>query len=74
MISSQLDQAILPYDEVLRPADADFATAGLREASVVRATRLAVVNGSVLVGAIGEIAPARLRGIQTRVGDWVRGA
>lgn len=74
MISTQLDQAVPGFDEVLRTADSDFSSSGLREESVIRVARLAVVNGSVLLGAIGEIPLSRLKRIKNRLVDWIRGA
>lgn len=59
-ISSQLYQEIPQWDERLTPADADFATCGLKVASVIRLNWLAAVNPSARVGTLGSIAPERL--------------
>ena len=60
MISSQLRHEIAGVDEVIRPADGDFAQTGLKSASVIRATRLAVVAAEVLQGKIGALGAVRL--------------
>ncbi len=71
MISTQLGQQVPGFDELITASDSDFALSGLKVASVVRVTRLAVVHRSILRGAIGTIAPDRLRRIQTCLGQWL---
>ena len=41
MFSTQLDQALPAFDEVICSADSDFATSGLRRESVIRVARVA---------------------------------
>jgi mRNA interferase MazF len=48
VVSSQLQQAEAGFDEILTPADADFAATGLKAPSVLRLSRLAVLDGSLL--------------------------
>ena len=60
MVSSRIEQAEAGFDEVLQPADPDFTTSGLKAPSVLRLSRLAVLDGSLLVGSIGAIAEERL--------------
>lgn len=71
MISSQMRHAIPEFDEIIREDDPDFAQSGLKVASVIRIGRLAVVQGEILLGAIGQITPERLRRIQRRLADWL---
>lgn len=71
MISSQLRQCIAGFDEVIQEGDPDFVESGLKVASVIRIGRLAVVEGEVVVGAIGQIATERLRGIRSRLAEWL---
>ena len=71
MISSRVSQCIEGFDEVV-PQDApDFASSGLKKASVVRVGRLAVVGGQTLVGSIGEIAGDRLTRIRANLTRWI---
>lgn len=74
MISSQLHQEVSGFDEVIRETDVDFARSGLKVASVLRISRLAVVEGSELMGAVGEISPERLHHVRTRLALWIGGA
>jgi mRNA interferase MazF len=74
MVSSRIDQAEADFDEVLRPGDHDFAASGLKAPSVLRLSRLAVLEGSLLVGSIGAIADARLARVRQRLAQWIVGA
>jgi mRNA interferase MazF len=71
MVSSQLQQAETGLDELISADDADYAGTGLKAPSVFRLSRLAVVDGSILLGAIGEISTARLLAIRQRLAAWV---
>jgi len=71
MISSQLHQQIEGFDELIEEGDSDFQQSGLKKTSVVRISRLAVVEGKVLEGRIGRISPDRMQRIQRRLGEWI---
>lgn len=73
MVSSRIEQAEADFDEVLRPADPDFTTSGLKAPSVLRLSRLAVLEGSLLVGSIGTIADERLARVRQRLAQWIVG-
>jgi len=73
MISSQLHQAHMDFDEIIRTSDADFSTSGLKASSVFRLSRLAVVEGSLLTGSIGSISSQRTGEIRQRVSRWIAG-
>ncbi len=73
MVSSQLRQEVGGFDEVVRPADADFAQSGLKVASVIRVGRLAVVEERLLIGAVGAVSPERLRRIREQLASWFAG-
>ncbi|GLV48938.1 hypothetical protein TJA_20410 [Thermus sp. LT1-2-5] len=73
MVSSQLDQAVPGLDETLLETDPDFPETSLKRASVVRLSRLAVVDKSLLLGKLGAISPERLRRIQARLCQWISG-
>jgi mRNA interferase MazF len=74
MISTQLQQAVEGFDEVVDTAHGDFQSSGLKVASVIRIARLAVVPADLLVGAIGEISSERLQRIHQTLAEWIRGA
>ena len=71
MVSSQMQQVEADLDEVLTPADTDFTNSGLKVSSVLRLSRLAVLDGSLLLGSIGAISEERLVSVQQRLARWV---
>ena len=73
MISSQLQHEVPGVDEVVRHADADFTETGLKETSLVRVTRLAVVAADILHGTIGSLSDRRLTRIRRRLANWILG-
>lgn len=74
MVSSQLRQTIPGVDETINPEDNDFPETGLKLASVVRVTRIAVVTSGILQGAIGVISDNRLEQIRRRIAGWILGS
>ena len=71
MISSQLRQAVSSFDEVVGEQDSDFVASGLKVESVIRISRVAVVGGGVLAGAIGEIDADRRQRVRERLARWI---
>lgn len=71
MVSSQLQQIDPMLDELVLPSHPDFAGSGLKTPSVLRLSRLAVLDGSLLAGSIGLIDEARLATIKLRLGRWI---
>jgi len=73
MISTQLQQAIERFDEVVSQDQPDFPLSGLKAPSVIRVTRLAVVAADSFDGAVGQIGPERLQRIRHKIAAWVQG-
>lgn len=71
MLSTQLHQAVVEFDEIIDQTQSDFQTSGLKVASVIRIARLAVVPASMLVGTIGEVSSERLQRIRQRLVGWI---
>lgn len=71
MVSSQLRQADQQIDEMLLPSDADFAATGLKMPSVLRLSRLAVLESSLLMGSLGKIDYERLQRIRQKLAVWI---
>jgi len=59
MISSQLDQKIPNFDEMISPEDSDFQQSGLKLPSIIRISRLAVASEDILIGKLGEVGSRR---------------
>lgn len=74
MISSRLHQKHTELDEVIGPEDKDFRDSGLKTTSVIRASRLAVIEREILLGKIGNITPERLQRIKDKISKWIKGS
>ena len=70
-ISSQLQQAVAGFDEVLHPADEEFANYGLRSASVVRLGFLTVLPQQKVVGTLGTMEPVRYQALLQRLTNYL---
>jgi mRNA interferase MazF len=71
MVSSQLHQSIQQLDEIITTEDSDFIQSGLKLPSVIRAGRLAVVDGNILTGKLGQVAPDRLGRVRKNLAIWI---
>jgi mRNA interferase MazF len=74
MVSAQVRHYVQGFDDLIREGDSDYSGTGLKVESVVRLGRLAVVQGELLLGAIGQIAPERLQRIKGRLAEWLSGS
>lgn len=68
-ISTQLQNGVAGFDEVIAERDADFRASGLHRASLVRLGFLGSVPEADVLGTLGEIAPARLLDLRRRLAD-----
>jgi len=73
MISSRLHQKLPEIDEIITPDDTDFLKSGLKVSSVIRASRLAVVDSEILIGKLGQIDQGRLIRIKENIARWIKG-
>lgn len=71
MISSQVGLYEANLDELLLPEQTDFAASGLKVPSVLRLSRLAVLDGALLAGSIGKLGASRLDLLRRRLGKWL---
>lgn len=71
MVSSRIRQAEPGLDWVLHPEDDEFGASGLKVSSVFRLSRVAVLEGSLLLGQLGEVSDARLQDIKQRLATWL---
>ncbi len=71
MISSRIYQYNVKLDEIIIPQDSDYQDSGLKIESIIRTSRLAVVEREVLIGKIGKISSERLRSIKDKLGKWI---
>jgi len=66
-VSSQIQQEVSGFDEVISPGDEDFAASGLRAKSLIRLGFLAVVPRRVVPGSIGHVSAERHRRLLRRL-------
>jgi len=71
MISSQIQHQALGIDERIKPDDDDFTQSGLKLESIIKVCRLAVVEGSILLGNTGQINNSRLKKIKKNLAAWI---
>lgn len=72
MVSSHLDQKVPDFDEIITPDDSDFKESGLKVPSLIRIGRLAVVEGDILLGKLGQIDVQRLLRIKQKLSRWIQ--
>ena len=72
MISSQLHQVIPDLDEIINLEEPDFQQTGLKQSSLIRASRLAVVDEDILIGKLGTIDTLRLNKIRGNIAKWLQ--
>jgi mRNA interferase MazF len=71
MVSAKLQQQVKNFDEIIAETDDDFEKSGLKESSLIRLGRLAVVDGCMLEGSIGKIKQKRIKRLKTKLADWL---
>jgi mRNA interferase MazF len=72
MISTQLSHKIEGLDEIIGLDDVDYKDSGLKSLSLIRVTRIAVVEEIIFLGSIGEISQLRLERIKDSLSDWIK--
>lgn len=70
-VSTQLQQQVNDFDEIIASSDADFMASGLKTTSLIRLGFLAVVPQGNIVGSIGEIAPERHQRLLKTLSDYL---
>lgn len=70
-VSTQLRQAAQDFDEIISPTDADFASSGLKEESLIRLGFLVVIPRNKIAGSIGSISSERHERLLQRLGEYL---
>ena len=70
-VSTQLYQQVKGFDEIILPSDTDFASSGLKSASLIRLGFLAVLPRSRIIGTIGSISPERHKRLLKTLSDYL---
>ena len=70
-ISTQLQQRVEDFDELIDLSDADFADSGLKAASIIRLGFLSTIPARRFHGVIGSISPERHQRLMERLSDYL---
>lgn len=73
-VSTQLQQAVAGFDDLIEPSHDDFRASGLKAASVIRLGFLAVIPAASFIGKLGGISAERHRHLLTRLSEHLRSA
>ena len=73
MISSQLHHYAPDIDEKITSDDQDFQKSGLKLPSIIRVSRVAVVEANIFLGRLGEIENKRLIRLKNNLCKWIQG-
>ena len=70
-VSTQLNQEVKDFDDVIASSDQDFASSGLKSASLIRLGFLAVLPRNQIIGTIGSISPPRHKKLLKTLSDYL---
>ena len=71
-ISTQLHQRVADLDELIDPADLDFADSGLKAPSVIRLGFLTTLPARRFHGVVGSISHERHQRLLQRLSDYLQ--
>lgn len=70
-VSSQLHQEVKGFDEIISPADSDFAASSLVGKSLIRLGFLTVIPQSQIVGVIGSVSSTRHQRLLGKLSNYL---
>ena len=73
MISTQVHQRIEELELIIADTDPDFPNTGLKKSSLIRVSRIAVVDESIFEGKLGSLSEEAFREIRKRLASWIEG-
>lgn len=68
-VSTQLQQQVKDFDELISHSDIDFSSSGLKSTSLIRLGFLAVLPRNSIIGAIGSISSERRKRLLKTLSD-----
>jgi len=72
-VSTQLQQYVKDFDEIISPTDSDFASSGVVTKSLIRLGFLAILPRISIAGSIGEISSRRHKRLLRTLSDYLIG-
>lgn len=70
-VSTQLHRQVEGFDDLITASDDDFSESGLRAASLIRLSFLAVLPRRSIIGSIGSVSQERHRRLLKRLSDYL---
>lgn len=70
-VSTQLNQQVPGFNEIIAPTDADFTVSGLVSISLIRLGFLAIVPRRSVAGSIGAISAERHKRLLKTLSDYL---
>jgi mRNA interferase MazF len=70
-VSTQLQQHVPGFDDLISPSDPDFVASGLRSESVIRLGFLIVLPSRTIIGSIGVISIERHERLLKTLSDYL---
>jgi mRNA interferase MazF len=71
MISSQLRHRIEDFELVILESDPSFPSTGLKRDSLIRSSRLAVIDSAIIEGTLGMLPPKTIHDIRAKLSGWI---
>lgn len=71
-VSRQLRHRVAELDEIISRTDADFASSGLMDTSLIRVAFLALLPAREFLGDIGSVSPERHRRLLERLASFLQ--
>jgi mRNA interferase MazF len=70
-VSTQLNQAVKAFDDIVSVSDPDFSSSGLKSPSLIRLGFLAVLPRNQIIGSIGSISSPRHKKLLKALSDYL---
>ncbi|MBC2604180.1 type II toxin-antitoxin system PemK/MazF family toxin [Puniceicoccus vermicola] len=71
MISTQIRRQIEDLEIVLRSSDPAFSATGLKKDSLIRSSRIAIVDEAIFEGKIGSNPQELFAAVRTKLAGWI---
>jgi len=71
-VSTQIQQEVVGFDEIIEAAHSDFRQSGLKASSLIRLGFLVVLPADRLLGVLGSISSTRHKRLLQRLGTFLQ--
>ena len=71
MVSTQIHQKVEKIEIIVSEDERDFSQTGLKKDSLIRTTRIAVVDKSIFEGKLGSLPESTFSTIKQKFASWI---